>query len=186
MSAKANFALEPTAAALSVLIGCWRSRRARLRRGTLPGGCGSVPSLDYETYMKATVLALLVLGTMLVQADEKLYDDALAKKAVAVLRVKLNMAYDLAHQDKYPLTRYQIHVIHIFKNDSNLPIGDCAVDGFKGRPGVPPGESTIYVERYYVIPGKVWAGGTNGTIWMLVGGDATNGVSHVGSQPSLR
>jgi hypothetical protein len=136
--------------------------------------------------MKTIILALLVLGTMLVQAEDKLYDDALAKKAVAVLRVKLNMAYDLPHQYNYPLTRYHVHVIHVFKNESNLPIADCGVDGFKGRAGVPPGESTIYIERYHVIPGKVWAGGTNGTIWMLVGGDATNGVSHVGSQPRLR
>jgi hypothetical protein len=134
--------------------------------------------------MKTTTLVLLVLGTLLVQADEKLYDDALAKKAVAVLRVERKLVWDLPH---YPLTRYQIHVIRVFKNESNVPIAPfIAVDGFKGRSGVPPGESTIYIERYYVIPGKVWAGGTNGTIWMLVGGDATNGVSHVGSQPSLR
>ena len=136
--------------------------------------------------MKTIILALLVLGTTLVQAEEKLYDDALAKKAVAVLRVKLNMACDLPHQDIYPLTRYEIHVIHIFKNESNLPIGDGSVHGFKGRAGVPPGESTIYIERYYGTPKKIWAGGTNGQIWMLVGGDATNGVSHVGSAASLR
>ena len=133
--------------------------------------------------MKTVILALLVLGTALVQADERLYDDALAKKAVAVLRVKLNMAYDLPH---YPLTRYCIHVIHVFKNESNLPIGDCAVHGFKGRAGVPRGESTIFIERYWVTPKKVWAGGRNGSIWMLVGGDATNGVSHAGSRPSSR
>jgi len=133
--------------------------------------------------MKTRILALLVLGTALVQAEEKLYDDALAEKAVAVLRVKLNMAYDLP---LYPVTRYWIHVIHVFKNESNLPIGDISVHVFKGRAGVPPGESTIYIERYHVTKTKVWGGGTNGTIWMLVGGDATNGVSHVGSQPNLR
>ena len=33
--------------------------------------------------MKTIIFALLVLGTMLVQAEEKLYDEALAKKAVA-------------------------------------------------------------------------------------------------------
>jgi hypothetical protein len=95
--------------------------------------------------MKTTILGLLVLGTISVQADEKLYDDALAKKAVAVLRVERKLVWDLPH---YPLTRYQIHVIHVFKNESNLPIvGDLSVDGFKGRDGVPPGECTIYIER---------------------------------------
>jgi hypothetical protein len=134
--------------------------------------------------MKTTILVLLVLGTLLVQADEKLYDDALAKKAVAVLRVKRNESvWELPH---YPLTRYQIHVVHVFKNESNLPISDFSVHGFKGRDGVPLGECTIYIERYNVTPKKVWAGGTNGSIWMLVGGDATNGVSHVGSAASLR
>ena len=32
--------------------------------------------------MKTIILALLVLGTMLVQAEDKLYDDALVKKGL--------------------------------------------------------------------------------------------------------
>ena len=131
--------------------------------------------------MKTTMLALLVLGTALVLANEQLYDAALAKKAVAVLRVERKLVYDV---HDYPLTRYQVHVIHVFKNEYKLPISDCAVHGFRGRDGVPPGESTIYMERYDVTAKQF--GGTNGTIWMLVGGDATNGVSHVGGEASVR
>jgi hypothetical protein len=132
--------------------------------------------------MKTTILALLVLGTLLVQADEKLYDDALAKKAVAVLRVERKLVYDMPH---HPLTRYEVQAKHIFKNESNLVVNhDFAVHGFKGRDGVPPWECTVYIERYDVTAKKF--GGTEGTIWMLVGGDATNGVSHVGSNTSLR
>jgi hypothetical protein len=132
--------------------------------------------------MKTTVLMLLVLGAVLVQADEKLYDDALAKKAVAVVRVEgKRPVWELPH---FPMTRYHVHVIHVFKNESNLPIADCDVHAFKGRDGVPPGECTIYIERYDT--GAMKFGGTNGMIWILVGGDATNGVSHVGSKANLR
>ena len=123
--------------------------------------------------MRAIVLGVLGACAVLACGADNLVDETLAKHAVAVLRVERTLVWDLPH---YPLTRYQVHVIHIYKNESNLPIGDFAVHGFKGRAGVPPGECTIYIERYDVSAKKF--GGTNGTIWMLVGGDATNGVSH--------
>ncbi len=127
--------------------------------------------------MKTTILAFLILGTTMVQADEKLYDDALAKKAVAVLRVERGYAFDLPH---YPYTRYFVHVTHVYKNDSGRSLADIDVHGFKGREGVPAGTSTIYIERYNAASRQF--GGKEGRIWMLVDGGGTNSVSHVGNQ----
>jgi hypothetical protein len=140
--------------------------------------------------MKTILLALLMLGPALVQAEEELYDETLAKRAVVVLRVELQSARPEFHQEKYPLMRYVVFGRRVFKNESPYKdqslTGHFAVLGFKDKEGVPPGESTIYIERYYVLPNKVWAGGTNGTVWMLVDGGGTNSVSHVGSRPNLR
>jgi hypothetical protein len=136
--------------------------------------------------MKATVIALLVLGTTLVWAEEKLYDDALAKRAVVVLRVRRDSARPELHPEKYPFNRYMVLPLRVFKNESYQPNlrGHFDVLAFSDKDGVPPGESTIYIERYDVAKRKF--GGKEGTVWMLVDGGGTNSVSHVGSQPNVR
>jgi len=56
---------------------------AGLRLSRIPGVLGPPPltcSVSPLNSMKTIILALLVLGTMLVQAEEKLSDEALAKK----------------------------------------------------------------------------------------------------------
>jgi hypothetical protein len=130
------------------------------------------------------ILALLVLGTTLVLAEEKLYDDALAKRAVVVLRVELQHARHELLPDKYPFIRYTVLGRRVLKNESytkdlNLT-GHFDVLGFDDKAGVPPGQSTIYLQRYDVATRQF--GGKEGTVWMLVDGGGTNAVSHVGSK----
>ncbi len=133
-------------------------------------------------FMKATVIALLVLGATLVQAEEKLYDEALAKKAVVVLRVELAHARQEFHPEKF--MRYMVLTRRVLKNESHDTdlsfMHHFDVLGFKDKDGVPPGESTIYIERYDVAERKF--GGKEGTVWMLVDGGGTNSVSHIGSR----
>ncbi len=134
--------------------------------------------------MKTMILALLVLGTTFVLAEEKLYDDALAKRAVVVLRVELQHARHELLPDKYPFTRYTVLGRRVLKNESytkdlNL-MGHFDVLGFDDKAGVPPGESTIYLQRYDVATRQF--GGKEGTVWMLVDGGGTNAVSHAGSK----
>ena len=138
--------------------------------------------------MKTAILTLLVLGVTLVQAEEKLYDEALAKKAVVALRVELADARPELHQEKYPYMRYMVLTHRVFKNESHDAdrsfMHRFDVLGFKDKDGVPRGESTIYIERYGVASKQF--GGKEGTVWMLLEGGGTNSVSHVGSKPSVR
>lgn len=122
------------------------------------------------------MLAAIVLGAIGLAADsDNLVDQRLAKEAVAVLRVQVVFSTPLP---KYPLTRYHVRPSKVFKNESTERLnGDFQVHAFKDREGIPPGECTIYIARYDVANKQFDR--TNGTIWMLVGGDATNGVSHV-------
>ena len=132
--------------------------------------------------MKPILFALLVVGATLVQATENLYDEALAKRAVVVLRVQLQHARLEIKPEKYPFMRYTVLGQHVFKNESYQTnfLHSFDVLGFKDKAGIPPGESTIYFERYDVTSGKF--GRREGTVWMLVDGGGTNGVSHVGNQ----
>lgn len=83
------------------------------------------------------------------------------------------------------LTRYTATPQQVYKNQSNERLGHTInVHGFSDRDELPAGECTIYIAKYDVPNGRFDQ--TNGTIWMLVGGDATNGVSHVGSKANFR
>lgn len=132
--------------------------------------------------MKTALLILLVLGAAVVQAEEKLYDEVLARKAVVVLRVELASARPELHPEKYPFMRYMVLTHRVFKNESHDTdlsfMHHFDVLGFKDKDGVPSGESTIYIERYNVA--KREFGGKEGTVWMLVEGGGTNSVSHIG------
>jgi|ERR1035437_6429165 hypothetical protein len=131
--------------------------------------------------MKTTILTLLVFGATLVQAEEKLYDEALAKRAVMVLRVELQSARPEPLPEKYPYICYMVHPLRVFKNESyQKNPGHFQVLGFKDKGGVPPGESTIYIERYDVATKQF--GGKEGTVWMLLDGGGTNSVSHIGTK----
>ena len=129
--------------------------------------------------MKSISVVLFIVCVTLVQAEDKLFDDAKATNAVAVLRVNRFSARPVR---THPfLTRYTVTPQQVYKNESNERLGHTInVHGFSDRDGVPAGECAIYIAKYDVPNGRFDQ--TNGTIWMLVGGDATNGVSNVGSK----
>ena len=133
--------------------------------------------------MKSISVVLFIECVTLVQAEDKLFDDAKATNAVAVLRVNRFSARPVR---THPfLTRYTVTPQQVYKNESNERLGHTiSVHGFSDRDGVPAGECTIYIAKYDVPNGRFDQ--TNGTIWMLVGGGATNGVSHVGSKVNFR
>ena len=133
--------------------------------------------------MKSISVVLFIVCVTLVQAEDKLFDDAKATNAVAVLRVNRFSARPVR---THPfLTRYTVTPQQVYKNESNERLGHTiSVHGFSDRDGVPAGECTIYIAKYDVPNGRFDQ--TNGTIWMLVGGGATNGVSHVGSKVNFR
>jgi len=128
--------------------------------------------------MKTFAIAIIVSFTLLARAADNLVDEDLAKNAVVVLRVKKFGTYTYPKFPNHPFTCYDVRVLRVFKNESNRRWADFGVQAFKEKEGVPSGECTIYLERYD-LKNKVF-NKTNG-FWVLVGGDATNGVSHVDS-----
>jgi hypothetical protein len=132
--------------------------------------------------MKTIAVILFAAFAMQANAAEKLFDDNLATNAVAVVRVHMLSSIQIP---KYPVTRYDVHVYQVFKNESRENLyHDFGVFAFTGKDGVPPGECTIYIARYNLQ--KMAFEDTNGSIWMLIGGDATKGVSHVDRKAVLR
>jgi hypothetical protein len=132
--------------------------------------------------MKLITAVLLMVAITLTLAADGLFDDKLAKDAVAVLRVERYLESSIGGS---PFTRYDVHVVRVFKNESSENLNhDFGVHVLKGMEGVPTGECTIYIGRYDAANRRFDK--TNGTIWMLVGGSATNGVSHIGSKAGSR
>ena len=131
------------------------------------------------------IIGIIIFATigMLVQAADKLFDDNLATNAVAVLRVhKFHTWPPSQSSDK--LARYEVRVDQVFKNESDENLNhDFGVYALTGRDGVPSGECTIYLQRYDIFTDTF--NQTNGP-WVLVGGDATNGVSHVDGKTESR
>jgi hypothetical protein len=65
---------------------------------------------------------------------------------------------------------YDVEVLKVLKNDSAESFTNkLSVAAYGGKPGVPAGVSTIYLERYNPTEKKYWK---------LVGGEASTGVSH--------
>jgi hypothetical protein len=131
--------------------------------------------------MKAIIIALLCAVIQMARAGDSQIDTNLAQNAVVVLRVKLNVALDALPGS--PFRIYDVHTIRVLKNDSDERVQDLLVRGFKDKPGVPEGESTIYLQRYDPIAKKLSDDKDHG-LWILVGGDATKGVSNVESGTS--
>jgi hypothetical protein len=127
--------------------------------------------------MKYITLIMLVTCSFVVFAAEKLFDDKLATNAVAVLRIE--------HAMKIPVTQgkfdfYSVSPSQVIKNKSSENLmRSFEVAVLKGHIGIPAASCTIYLERY-----RSESGGFNSTngIWVLVGGDATNGVSNISTR----
>jgi hypothetical protein len=126
--------------------------------------------------MKAILTVLFCVVIQLAKAEDSLMDANLAQNAVAVVRVKLGYAFDGVPNSPFRL--YDIHNIRTLKNDSHEVFCDLLVRAFKDKPGVPEGECTIYLQRYDPIAKKLSDDKDHGN-WILVGGDATQGVSNV-------
>ena len=146
-------------------------------------GVAELSSLGHlTTLMKTIAIIIFAAVGMLAQAADKLFDDNLATNAVAVVRVHMFQSIQIP---KYPVTRYDVHVRQVFKNESRENLNhDFGVFAFTGRGGVPSGDCTVYIARYNLK--KMAYEDTDGAIWMLIGGDCTNGVSHVDGKAALR
>ena len=131
--------------------------------------------------MKPIITALFCFVIQFARAGDLQVDEKLAQNAVAVVRVRLVIADSgLPHS---PFRVYSVHTIRILKNESHEVFQDLLVRGFKDKPGVPEGESTIYLQRYDPVKKELSDDKDHG-LWILVGGDATKGVSNVGMEKS--
>ncbi len=103
-------------------------------------------------------------------------DEKLAQNAVAVVRVKLIVANTGSQYS--PFRVYSVHTIRILKNESHEVFQDLLVRAFKDKPGVPAGECTIYLQKYDPVKREL-SNDKDGGLWILVGGDANEGVSNM-------
>jgi len=111
-----------------------------------------------------TTLFLISVAALALPAGQ-LMDEKLAAKAEVVLRVKR-----LSSGEGSKYLWYRVQVLDVLKNQSRETFTNTlSVAAYSWKHGVPEGESTLYLERYNP---------TNTTLWKLVGGDASTGVSH--------
>jgi hypothetical protein len=119
--------------------------------------------------MKSIASFLFVAVALFAMGAERLIDDKLATKADVVLRVKR-----LTPGEGSKYLWYRVEVVQVLKNDSSeIFTNALSVAANSWKPGVPEGESTIYLERYNK---------TGKALWKLVGGEASTGVSHANKQ----
>ena len=103
-----------------------------------------------------------------VQDSSMFIDPGRAAKVPVVLRVRLLNAVG---SDKFQWDR--VDVIAVIKNESKRQFGGpLEVARYNWEPGVPKGESTIYLEPYSDAPEHPWK---------LLGASGRLGVSHVNS-----
>jgi hypothetical protein len=117
--------------------------------------------------MKFAALVVFLGSLSLVSAaPSKPVDEALAANAPVVLRGK-RLSED-SNADKFRW--YEVRILKVYKNDTHETLqAEIRVAALSSRPGVPDGESTLYLEPY----SKQRDG-----LWKLVGGEASTGVSH--------
>ena len=113
----------------------------------------------------ATAIFLCMFALAASAATNELVNPKLAEKTEVVLRGK---RLALGGGSKYIIC--DVQVSKIFTNRTERSVGQkIQVAAYSVRPGVPPGESTFYLERYNA---------THTNLWRLVGGEASTGVSH--------
>ncbi len=124
------------------------------------------PYIELGGIMKAALVFLMSLVLVGRATADELVNSKLAVKAAVVLRVKL-LALGLA--DKYAW--YDVEILKVLKNDSAEKFGKkVKIAAYSWKPGIPEGESTVYLEQYNE---------SKKGLWKLVGGEAATGVSHV-------
>jgi hypothetical protein len=116
--------------------------------------------------VKTTALILLMSWALAgcAPADD-LLDSKLAGKAEVVLRVKR-----LSAGEGSQYLWYEVEILKVLKNASVESFDKkLQIAAYSWKPGVPEGESTVYLERYNE---------TDKGLWKLVGSEASTGVSH--------
>ena len=94
-----------------------------------------------------------------------LVDVERAARVPVVLRVRL-----LKREGGDKFGWDEVELIGVIKNDSRFTFPEkFEIAHYSGEPGVPDGESTVYLERYNE---------TSESLWRLLDGSGKQGVSH--------
>lgn len=99
------------------------------------------------------------------QSWQKLVDAERANRVPVVLRVRL-----LKREGSDKFGWDEVRLIGVIKNTSHFTFPETfEIAHYSGEPGVPDGESTVYLERYNA---------TSEGLWRLLDGSGKQGVSH--------
>jgi len=94
-----------------------------------------------------------------------LVDSKRAEAVAVVLRVRL-----LQREGGDKIGWDRVRLIGVIKNSSHFTFpSEFEIAHYSGEPGVPDGESTVYLERYNAA---------SENLWRLLGGSGKAGVSH--------
>src|SRR5262245_49922583 len=123
--------------------------------------------------IKPIVIALLLMSFMapnFAATESTFIDPSKAKRAEAALRVKLLRVPDC---NKYCWP--EVEILKVLQNKSGFSFKNrLSVAHYSWEPGIPEGESTIYLQRFNP---KV------GDLWKLLNGSGKDGVSHAIPSP---
>ena len=126
-----------------------------------------IVSRDARTMKSILLATLLGLAVVACGATDDVLNTNLAQKAELVVRAKTLYA-----PKETAYLWYEVEVLKVIKDESGVKVG-AKLQVAARRPGLPEGESTLYLERY----DKIHPGTPKGR-WRLVGGDAATGASH--------
>jgi len=116
------------------------------------------------------LLLVSFMATNFPAAESTYIDPGKAKKAEVVLRVKL---VRFEGCNKY--CWLEVEILKMLQNKSGFSFKKrLAVAHYSWEPGIPEGESTIYLERYNP---------KRNDLWKLLNGSAKDGVSHTIPSP---
>jgi hypothetical protein len=102
-----------------------------------------------------------------------LVDTKRAETVSVVLRVRL-----LRREGADKIGWDRVRLIGVIKNSSHFTFpGEFEIAHYSGEPGVPDGESTVYLEPYNAA---------SESLWRLFGGSGKAGVSHGSAAAGLR
>ena len=119
------------------------------------------------------LLLVSVMATKFPAAESTYIDPSKARKADAVLRVKL-VRFEGCDKYCWP----EVEILKILQNKSSFSFKKrLTVAHYSWEPGVPEGESTIYLERYNP---------KRNDLWKLLNGSGKDGVSHAIPSPRKR
>jgi len=123
---------------------------------------------------KRVVIALLLISfiaTNFPAQEPTFIDPGKAKRSEVALRVKLVSMGVGCDQYCWP----EVEILKVLQNKSGFSFKNMlAVAHYSWEPGIPQGESTIYLEKYNP---------KRSDHWQLLNGSGKDGVSHTTSSP---